>query len=144
PMAALHAFDPQPIIKRMLTYLPVHPPYYPKDMLTDRPERFFAAEIIREQLLRNYQKEIPYSVEVSIESFKETDTIIRIGAVIYVERKSQKAILIGHRGNALKQVGIAARQSLEQFLGKKVFLEQHVKVLPDWRNQTKLLQKFGY
>jgi GTP-binding protein Era len=144
PIAALHAFDSKPIIDRILTYLPEHPPYYPKDMLTDRPERFFAGEIIREQLLRNYQKEVPYSVEVVVESFKETDSLIRISAIIYVERKSQKAILIGHKGSALKQVGIAARQALEQFLSKKVFLEQHIKVLPNWRHQTKLVQRFGY
>jgi GTP-binding protein Era len=144
PMAAIYPFDTGILVKHILTYLPEHPPYYPKDMLTDKPERFFAAELIREQLLNNYQKEIPYSVEVVIESFKETEPIIRISATIYVERNSQKGILIGHRGESLKKVGIAARQSMERFLGKKVFLEQHVKVLPGWRNKTLLLQRFGY
>lgn len=144
PISALHALHTHPIVARILTYLPAHPPYYPKDMLTDKPERFFAAEIIREQLLRNYRKEIPYSVEVVIESFKEETAIIRISAVIYVDKKTQKAILIGHQGASLKKVGIAARQALEQFLGKQVFIGQHVKVLPGWRNKAQLLQRFGY
>jgi GTP-binding protein Era len=144
PLAALHPFDPKPIVERILKYLPEHPPYYPKDLLTDRPERFFVAELIREQLLRNYKKEIPYSVEVVIEAFQETDALIRIRAIIYVERKTQKAILIGHRGINLKQVGIAARKSLEHFLGKQVYLEQHVKTLANWRQKIKLLKQFGY
>jgi len=143
-ISALYAVNTAPILERIVAYLPEHPPYYPKDMLTDKPERFFAAEIIREQLLRNYRKEIPYSVEVAIDAFKETATIIRISAIIYVDKQSQKPILIGHRGESLKKVGIAARQALEQFLGKQVFLAQHVKVLPGWRDKEKLLARFGY
>jgi GTP-binding protein Era len=144
PIAALQGFQIDQILKHILSYLPEHPPYYPKDMLTDKSERFFAAEIIREQILYKYQQEIPYAVEVVIEEFKEEATLTRISATIYVERKSQKGILIGKQGESLKQVGIAARQALEQFLGKQVFLQQHVKVLPGWRNQNKLLQRFGY
>ncbi|MHB9147825.1 MAG: GTPase Era [Candidatus Amoebophilus sp.] len=144
PVAALQGFHVDQILKHILGYLPEHPPYYPKDMLTDRPERFFVAEIIREQILYKYQQEIPYAVEVAIEEFKEEASLIRISAMIYVEKKSQKGILIGKQGESLKQVGIAARQALEQFLGKQVFLQQHVKVLPGWRSQNKLLQRFGY
>ena len=144
PISALQVFNTEQVLERILAYLPEHPPYYPKDMLTDKPARFFAAEIIREQLLRNYHQEIPYSVEVVIEAFKEEQAIVRISATIYVERPSQKAILIGRRGASLKRIGIAARQALEQFLGKQVFLAQHVKVLPSWRAKEKLLQRFGY
>lgn len=144
PISALQAFNTDQVLECILAYLPEHPPYYPKDMLTDKPVRFFATELIREQLLRNYHQEIPYSVEVVIEAFKEEQAIVKISATIYVERSSQKAILIGSRGAALKKVGIAARQALEQFLGKQVFLAQHVKVLPSWRTKDKLLQRFGY
>lgn len=144
PMAALKGYNTKLVLSRILACLPEHPPYYPKDMLTDKPERFFAAEIIREKILRNYQQEIPYSVEVVIESFKEEENLIRISATINVERQSQKSILIGSKGSALKKVGTEARQDLEQFLGKKVFLEQHVKVLPDWRTKAQVLQKLGY
>lgn len=144
PVSALQAFNIDQVLEYILAYLPEHPPYYPKDMLTDKPIRFFATELIREQLLRNYYQEIPYSVEVVIEAFKEEQAIVKISATIYVERSSQKAILIGSRGAALKKVGIAARQALEQFLGKQVFLAQHVKVLPSWRTKERLLQRFGY
>ncbi len=125
-------------------YLPEHPGYYPKDDLTDRSERFFAAEIIREKILLNYEQEIPYSSEVGIETFKEEDAIIRIRANIYVERDSQKGILIGKGGSSLKKVGSEARVDLEKFFGKKVFLETHVKVADNWRKQKLKLKQFGY
>ncbi|MEQ1585978.1 MAG: GTPase Era [Cyclobacteriaceae bacterium] len=125
-------------------YLPEHPGYYPKDDLTDRSERFFAAEIIREKILLNYEQEIPYSSEVGIETFKEEDAIIRIRANIYVERDSQKGILIGKGGSSLKKVGTEARTDLEKFFGKKVFLETHVKVADNWRKQKLKLKQFGY
>lgn len=144
PISALNAYNTELVLKQILDCLPEHPPYYPKDMLTDKPERFFVAEIIREKILRNYQQEIPYSVEVVIEAFKEEENLIRISAVINVERLSQKSILIGSKGSALKKVGTEARQDLEQFLGKKVFLEQYVKVAPNWRSKAQFLQKFGY
>ena len=144
PIAALQAYNTALVFQRILACLPEHPPYYPKDMLTDKPERFFAAEIIREKILRNYQQEIPYSAEVVIEAFKEEENLIRISAIINVERQSQKSILIGSQGRALKKVGIEARQDLEQFFGKQVFLAQHVKVVPGWRTKAQLLQKFGY
>lgn len=144
PITALQGLQTEQFLENILHYLPEHPPYYPPDTLTDRPERFFAAEIIREQILQYYHQEIPYAVEVSIERFEDTDQLLRISAIIYVERKSQKAILIGKQGTALKQVGIAARQSLERFFGKQVFLQQYVKVLPHWRNQPKTLQRLGY
>lgn len=144
PISALQSLNTAQVLKHILAYLPEHPPYYPKEMLTDRPERFFAAEIVREQLLCNYRQEIPYSAEVVVESFKEERSIVKISATIYVEKPSQKAILIGHQGKALKKLGIAARQALEQFLGKPVFLAQHVKVLAGWRTKEQLLQRFGY
>lgn len=125
-------------------YLPEHPGYYPKDDLTDRSERFFAAEIIREKILLNYEQEIPYSSEVGIETFKEEDAIIRIRANIYVERDSQKGILIGKGGSSLKKVGTEARADLEKFFGKKIFLETHVKVADNWRKQKLKLKQFGY
>ena len=144
PISALQSSNIEQVLKHILAYLPEHPPYYPKDMLTDRPERFFAAEIIREQLLYHYRQEVPYSAEVVIDAFKEEEAIVKISATIYIERASQKAILIGHQGASLKKVGIAARQALEQFLGKQVFLAQHVKVLADWRKKEKVLQRLGY
>ncbi len=130
-----------PAIKK---YLPEHPGYYPKDDLTDRSERFFASEMIREKIFTNYDQEIPYSAEVGIESFKEEETIIRIRATIYVERDSQKGILIGKGGSSLKKVGTEARQSMESFFGKKIFLETHVKVADNWRKQKLKLKHFGY
>jgi len=125
-------------------YLPEHPGYYPKEELTDRSERFFAAEIIREKILLNYEQEIPYSSEVGIETFKEEEAIIRIRANIYVERDSQKGILIGKGGSSLKKVGTEAREDLEKFFGKRVFLETHVKVADNWRKQKLKLKQFGY
>lgn len=144
PISALQAYHTGLVLERVLECLPEHPPYYPKDMLTDKPERFFAAEIIREKILLNYYQEIPHSVEIVIESFKEDAKLIRISASIYIERQHQKNILIGCKGSALKKVGIAARQDLERFLGKQVFLEQRVKVVPKWRSQSKLVHQFGY
>lgn len=144
PIAALQGLQTEQLIQEVVRYLPEHPPYYPADALTDKPGRFFAAEIIREQVLQYYHQEVPYAVEVAIDSFQEKDSLLRISAIIYVERKSQKAIVIGKQGTALKQVGIAARKSLEDFFGKQVFLQQYVKVLPHWRDQPKLLQRLGY
>ncbi|MDF1673766.1 MAG: GTPase Era, partial [Vicingaceae bacterium] len=124
--------------------LPESPPFYDKDALTDRPEKFFVSEIIREKILLNYKKEIPYSCEVEVESFKEEPEIVRIRAVIMVIRDSQKGILIGHQGKGLKRVGTEARKDMEQFLNKKVFLELYVKVNKDWRNNESQLKRFGY
>jgi GTP-binding protein Era len=144
PVSALKTHNTALVFTHILTCLPEHPPYYPKDMLTDKPERFFVAEIIREKILRNYHQEIPYSVEVVIDSFKEEKNIIKISAIINAERQSQKGILIGNKGQALKKVGIEARHDLEAFLGKKVFLAQYVKVMPGWRTKSQLLHQFGY
>ncbi len=124
--------------------MPECDPYYEKDALTDRTMRFFASEIIREKILLNYDKEIPYSVEIDIEEYKEEPGIDRISAIIYVARDSQKGIIIGHNGEKLKKVGTAARYELEKFLGKKVFLQIHVKVNDNWRNSERQLKKFGY
>jgi len=128
----------------IVSKLPIHPPYFPKDQLTDKPERFFAAEIIREKIFLNYKKEVPYSCEVVVSEFIEDDVIIRIRGEIYVERKSQRGILIGNKGAALKKVGTEARLDMEEFFGKKVFLATHVKVEPDWRKKDKKLKGFGY
>ena len=128
----------------VLERLPIHPEYYPKDELTDKPERFFAAEMVREKIFKLYKKEIPYSCEVGIEEFKEDEDIIRIRAIIYVERSSQKGIIIGQRGEALKKVGTWAREEMERFFLKKVFLEIHVKVNENWRADPKALARFGY
>ena len=144
PISALESFNTERILQEILDRLPFHPPFYDKDELTDRPERFFASEIIREKIFHNYKKEIPYSTEVSIEDFYEEDTIIRIRAEIYVERESQKGILIGQGGKALKRVGIQAREELERFFGKKIFLETHVKVEDNWRKNKNKLRRFGY
>ena len=144
PVSALQSYNTALVFTNILACLPEHPPYDPKDMLTNRPERFFAAEIIREKILCNYHQEIPYSVEVVIDAFKEEKNITKISAIINAERKSQKNILIGNKGHALKKVGIEARQDLEEFLGKKVFLEQYVKVVPRWRTRLHLLHQFGY
>jgi len=124
--------------------LPESPPYYSKDELTDKPEKFFVSEIIREKILINYKKEIPYSVEVVIESFKEEEKIFKIRAEIYVIRESQKGIIIGHEGKALKKVGTEARKEIEAFLQKQVFLELFVKVNKDWRDNEGQLKRFGY
>jgi GTP-binding protein Era len=132
------------ILPKVLEFLPEHPPYFPKDEFTDRTERFFASEIIREKIFLNYEQEIPYSAEVSIDSFKEEDNIIRISAIIYVERNTQKGIIIGKGASAIKKVGVEARMDMEAFFGKKVFLETHVKVADNWRKHTARLKQFGY
>ena len=144
PIAAQTGFNVDVVRKRIETLIPPSPPYFEKDALTDRPARFFVTEIIREKILLYYQKEIPYSVEVVVEQFVETESMIRIQSVIIVERKSQKGIIIGHRGQALKKVGMMARKDLEEFFEKKIFLEMFVKVEDDWRNRDALLRKFGY
>lgn len=132
------------ILDLVKKYLPEHPGYYPKDTLTDRYERFFAAEIIREKIFLNYEQEIPYSCEVGIESFKDEEKMIRISAIIFVERDSQKGIVIGKAGSSLKKVGTEARKDLESFFNKKVFLETHVKVADNWRKHKLRLKQFGY
>ena len=144
PISALHKFNVQPVLDRIKELLPECPPYFDKDQLTDKPAKFFVTEIIREKILLYYDKEIPYSVEVGVESFKEDKTHIHINAVIYVERDSQKGIIIGHQGKALKKVATEARKSLEIFFGKSIYLETFVKVDKDWRNSTKELNLFGY
>ncbi len=144
PISALKEEGIDKLFGAIMEYLPVHPPYFPKDELTDKPERFFAAEIIREKVFLNYKKEVPYSTEIIIEEFKEKKDIIVIRAVILVERQSQKGIIIGDKGSMLKKIGVAAREEMEQFFGKKVFLEQYVKVEPDWRNKIQKLKQFGY
>lgn len=144
PISALEGFQVAEVFNRIIELLPVSPPYYPKDALTDKPERFFVNEFIREKILLNYNKEIPYAVEVETEEFKEDDDIIRIGAVIMVERDSQKGIIIGHKGEALKRVGIQAREAMEQFFQKQVHLQLFVKVNKDWRKNSYQLRRFGY
>ena len=144
PISALNKFGVDMLLKRIKELLPDSPPYFDKDQLTDKPARFFVSEIIREKILLYYDKEIPYSVEVSVESFKESKDLISINAVIYVERESQKGIIIGHQGVALKKVGQEARRSLEKFFGKKIYLETFVKVDKDWRSSQKELNNFGY
>jgi GTP-binding protein Era len=144
PISALEKFNLEKIFMLIMESLPESPPFYPKDEITDKNERFFVSEIIREKILLNYQQEVPYAVEVSVESFKESDKIINISCIIYVERESQKGILIGHQGKALKKVGSRARIDIEKFFGKKVFLELFVKVKKDWRNDGRVLKQFGY
>jgi GTP-binding protein Era len=144
PVSALHEMNIQSVFDKILEKLPENPPFYDKDTLTDRSERFFVAEKIREKILFNYKKEIPYSVEVAVDQYKERDDLIHIIAYIFVARESQKAILIGHEGSAIKRVGTQARKDLEEWLGKKIFLELSVKVLKDWRDSEKELRKFGY
>lgn len=144
PISALEKFNTERILQEILDRLPIHPPFYDKEELTDRPERFFASEIIREKIFTNYKKEIPYSTEVAIEDFYEEETIIKIRATIFCERDSQKGILIGDKGKMLKKVGIESRLELEKFFGKKVFLETFVKVEKDWRKNKLKLKKFGY
>jgi len=144
PVSALEKFNLDGLLKLILELLPEGPPYYSKDELTDKSERFFAGEIIREKILLNYQQEIPYSTEVEIEAFKVEERLIRIAAVIYVERDSQKGILIGNKGSAIKQVGTLARLEMEKFFGQRVFLEMFVKVRKDWRDNENALKSFGY
>ena len=144
PISALEKFNLDKVFALILENLPESPPFYPKDELTDKSERFFVSEIIREKILMNYQQEIPYSVQVEVENFKETEKIINISCFIYVERDSQKGILIGHQGKGLKRIGSQARVDIENFLGKKVFLETRVKVKKDWRNDGLFLKQSGY
>lgn len=144
PVSALNKFNLGMLFDRIVELLPVSPPYYPKDALTDKSLRFFASEIIREKILLNYKEEVPYSVEVAIEEYVEGEDLDRIGAVIYVARESQKGIIIGHKGERLKRVGTAARKDMEAFLDKKVFLQMFVKVNADWRNNERQLKTFGY
>ncbi len=144
PTSALNNFNVKNLFNRILELSPVSPPFFPKDQLTDRTERFFVSEIIREKILIRYKKEIPYSVEVEVEEFKDEEKIIKIRSIIYVERKSQKGIIIGHKGHAIKHVGIDARKDIEAFFEKKVFLELVVKVADDWRSKSKDLKRFGY
>jgi len=144
PISALEKFNIEPIFDRILELLPEAPAFFPKDELTDKNERFFIQEIIREKILLNYQKEIPYSVEVEVEEFKEEEKIIRMRVVIHVSRDSQKGIIIGHKGKMIKRVGIEARKDAEEFFDKKIFLDLYVKVAKEWRSQDNQLKKFGY
>ena len=144
PCSATEGFNLTRIFNTILTFLPEHPAFFPKDELTDRTMRFFVSEIVREKILLYYQKEIPYSCEVAVESYEEKDGIDSISCIIYVERDSQKAILIGHQGKAIKKLGIEARKDIEEFTGKRCFLSLHIKVLRDWRNSDRALRSFGY
>ena len=144
PISALNGFNVQNVFDRIVELLPESPAFYPKDQLTDKPERFFVNEAIREKILLHYKKEIPYAVEVDTEEFFEEETIIRMRSVIMVERETQKGIIIGHKGSALKRVGIEARKDLEQFFGKQVHLELYVKVNKNWRSNQNQLKRFGY
>ena len=144
PVSALNNFNTEKVINRIIELIPECPPYFPKDQLTDKPERFFVNEKLREKILLYYNKEIPYSVEVQTEEFKEEESIIRIRSLILVERESQKGIIIGHNGVALKKIGSKARIDLEKFFGKKIFIELYVKVSKNWRSNSNQLRKFGY
>ena len=144
PISALRNFQTEVVFNRIIELLPESPAFFPKDQLTDKPERFFVNEIIREKILLHYKKEIPYSVEVETESFADNETIIHIRSVIMVERESQKGIIIGHKGEALKRVGVEARVDLEKFFGKQIHLELFVKVNKDWRSNARQLRRFGY
>lgn len=144
PISALNGFNIEQVFEGLISRLPQHPAYFPKDELTDKPERFFASEIIREKIFLNYKKEVPYSSEVVVTGFKEKEDIIVIQAEILVERPTQRAILLGEGGKMIKKTGIMAREELERFFGKKVFLEQYVKVEPDWRQKERMLKRLGY
>ncbi|MFD1551332.1 GTPase Era [Putridiphycobacter roseus] len=144
PISALENFNVDLIWEKIIALIPENPPYYDKDQLTDKPLRFFISEIIREKIFEQYKKEIPYSTQVEIEEYKEELKIVRIRAIIYVERKTQKGIIIGHQGQKLKYVGIDARKDIEQFIGKQVFLEMFVKVDENWRGNDNKLEKHGY
>ena len=144
PISALNGFNINEIINSIVELLPFSPPYYSKDEVTDKSERFFVEEIIREKILKHYKKEVPYSVEISVEEFIEEDEIVRIRAIIYVLRESQKAILIGHKGLGLKRIGSESRKDIEKMINKKVFLTTPIKVKKDWRNNSSQLKKFGY
>lgn len=144
PISALQGFNVSEVFNRVVELLPESPAFYPKDTLTDKPERFFVNEIIREKILVHYKKEIPYSVEIDTEEFFEEEEIIRMRSIIMVERETQKGIIIGHKGAALKRVGVEARKDLEAFFGKQVHLELYVKVNKNWRNDARQLKRFGY
>ena len=144
PISALEGFNVKEVFNRIIDLLPESPPFYPKDQLTDKPERFFINETIREKILMHYKKEIPYAVEVDTEEFFEEEKIIRVRSVIMVERDTQKGIIIGHKGSALKRVGIEARKDLERFFGKQIHLELYVKVNKNWRSNQRQLKRFGY
>ena len=144
PVSALQGFNVKEIFNRIIELLPESPPFYPKDQLTDKPERFFINETIREKILIHYKKEIPYAVEVDTEEFFEEELIIRIRSVIMVERETQKGIIIGHKGSALKRVGVEARKDLEKFFGKQIHIELYVKVNKNWRSNQNQLKRFGY
>ena len=144
PISALNKFNINEIIDAIVEVLPISPPYYSKDDVTDKSERFFIEEIIREKILKHYKKEVPYSVEISVDEFFEEEDIVRIRAIIYVLRESQKGILIGHKGLGLKRIGTEARKDIEKMLDKKVFLATPIKVKKDWRNDNNQLKKFGY
>ena len=144
PISAKEIFNIEELKKTLVELMPEAPPFYSKDDITDLPERFFVAEIIREKIFRNYQQEIPYATEVKVIAFKDEEAIIKINAEIYVERKSQKGIIIGAKGEALKKTATQARKDIEEFLGKKIFLELFVRVEEDWRNHEKKLKRFGY
>lgn len=144
PISALEGFQTNEVFNRIVELLPESPAFFPKDQLTDKPERFFVNEIIREKILLNYKKEIPYAVEVETESFVEAEQIIHIRSVIMVERETQKGIIIGHKGEALKKVGVQARADLEKFFGKQIHIEIFVKVNKDWRTNARQLRRFGY
>lgn len=144
PISALEGFQVKEVFERIVELLPESPPFYPKDQLTDKPERFFVNEIIREKILLFYQKEIPYSVEIETEEFFEEEEIIRMRAVIMVERDTQKGIIIGHKGEAIKRVGIEARKDLEKFFGKQIHIELYVKINKNWRSNERQLRRFGY
>ena len=144
PISAITGFSVQEVLDYIIDLLPLSPPYFPKDQLTDKPERFFVNEAIREQILKHYDKEVPYAVEVMTEEFKEEEKIIKIRSIIMVERETQKGIIIGHKGEALKKVGIGARKKLQAFFSKKIHLELYVKVNKDWRSNNRQLKRFGY
>jgi GTP-binding protein Era len=144
PVSALHKFNQEALLTEILEKLPENPEYFPKDQISDKTMRFFVSEIIREKILITYQKEIPYSVEVVVESYKESEKMIHIETTIFVTRDTQKGILIGHQGSMLKRIGTKARHDIEAFVGKKVFLGLHVKVLDNWRDNELILKRFGY
>jgi GTP-binding protein Era len=144
PISALHNFNVKEVFLRLVELMPAAPPYYPKDQLTDKPERFFVNETIREKILQHYKKEIPYAVEVDTEEFFEEENIIRVRSVIMVERETQKGIIIGHKGTAIKRVGAEARKDLERFFGKQIHIELYVKVNKNWRSNQNQLKRFGY
>ncbi len=144
PISVLHNFNVDGLMDKIIEKLPESPPYFPKDELTDKSMRFFVSEIIREKILLNYKQEIPYSTEVAIDSYEESEKLVKINAYIFVARESQKAIIIGKQGSAIKRLGTQARIDMESFIGKKVFLELHVKVVKDWRDNDTILKRFGY